>query len=417
MASRPRPQSPVTLRSLATLGAVALLGAQLAVIAGLGVIDHGRKKHRRHRPFPTAPPTSVTVADGDVTVYTKGSDLYDAMLDTIRSAEHTIYFETYLWKADDVGQKFKDALTEAAHRGVNVYLAYDVFGNLVVRPDFYRFDPAIHVLRHQPWTGIASPLTWRSPGLNHRKLLIADDKVAYVGGYNIGDLYATRWRDTHARITGSPALDLANVFVDYWNQSRKKHHPVLESPGGREWYTPLRVMRNVPSTGVYPIRYGYLEAFDRATDNIWMTHAYLIPDDDITLALIEAAQRGVDVRIIVPAESNHIVADWLSRGFYDLLLRNGVRLFLYQGAMVHAKTATIDGVWSTIGTANIDRLSLVGNYEVNVEIIDHDLASELEKIFAMDSGNCVELSREEWGGRSVVTKISEAVLVPLRPLL
>ena len=161
----------------------------------------------------------------------------------------------------------------------------------------------------------------------------------------------------------------------------------------------------------------YLEAIDRARTRIWLTHAYFIPDDDLTLALLEAADRGVDVRIIVPANSNHIVADWLSRGFYRLLLRHGVRLLLYENAMVHAKTAVIDDVWSTIGTANLDRLSLIGNYEINAQILDADVAAEMERIFDMDSGNCVELTLGEWEARSVAARAAEAVLAPLRPLL
>ena len=143
---------------------------------------------------------------------------------------------------------------------------------------------------------------------------------------------------------------------------------------------------------VYPIRGMYLEAIDRASHHIYLTHAYLIPDTDMLSALIRAARRGVDVRIIIPAESNHIVADWLSRGFYGQLLRGGVRLLLYQGAMVHAKTATIDGQWSTIGTANIDRLSLLGNYEINMEVFNADVARQMEEIFAIDSTNTVELT-------------------------
>ena len=123
------------------------------------------------------------------------------------------------------------------------------------------------------------------------------------------------------------------------------------------------------------------------------------------------------MRIIVPAESNHIVADWLSRGYYGQLLRGGVRLFLYQGAMVHAKTATIDGQWSTIGTANIDRLSLRGNYEINMEVFDPDVARQMEEIFAVDSSNTVELTSDEWHRRHAMVKFSEAVLTPLRPLL
>lgn len=397
--------------------AVGVGGTQAVTLASLAVVDHRRKKGRRHIPFPSASARELPVERGTVTVYTRGRPLYDAMLDAIDNAASTIYLETYIWKDDRVGRRFKEALIAAAERGVEVFVVYDVFANLVVHPRFFDFPSSVHVLRHLPWTGMRGPIVIRSPGLNHRKVMVVDHTVGFLGGYNIGSLYATSWRDTHTRITGDSVGDLANAFVDYWNQSRGKGLPILANPCKRVWDSVIRVVRNVPSMGVYPIRYSYLEAIDRASAHIWLTHAYFIPDDDMTLALLEAADRGVDVRVIVPAESNHIVADWLSRGFYRLLLSRGVRLFLYQGAMVHAKTATVDGVWSTIGTANIDRLSLVGNYEINVEITDADVAAQMEDIFRMDASNCVELTLRRWRERPLAAKISETILTPLRPLL
>ncbi len=404
-------------RRLAKWGLGLFLTSQAVTIAALGVVDSQRKRGRQAARFPSAPPRALPAANGTVTLYTKGRDLYSDMLASIDAATKTIYFETYIWKDDRVGQKFKDALIRAAERGVDVFVAFDVFGNLVVGPRFYRFPPSVHSLRHWPWSGMKWPVSFRMPGLNHRKILVVDDEVGYLGGYNIGSLYATSWRDTHVRVTGDAVADLANAFVDYWNQNRRGDSPYLESPTNRPWDSAIRVTRNVPSLAVFPIRYSYLEAIDRARERIWLTHAYLIPDDDLTLALIEAADRGVDVRVIVPAESNHIVADWLSRGFYTLLLSRGIRLFLFQNAMVHAKTATIDGVWSTIGTANLDRLSLMGNYEINIEITDADVAAEMEAVFEMDAGNCVELTLEQWQERPLAAKISETVLTPLRPLL
>jgi len=406
--------SPKRLLKWALAG---LAASQAVTIAALTVVDSVRKRNQVTERFPSAPPRELPVDKGAVTIYTKGRALYDDMLAAIDGAVDRIYFETYIWKDDRVGRRFKDALIRAAERGVDVFCAYDVFGNLVVKQSFFKFPASVHVLRHLPWSGLRGPIVRRSPGLNHRKMLIVDDEVAFVGGYNIGSLYANRWRDTHARVTGEAVADLANAFVDYWNQISPKGSPYLESPTDRAWESPIRVTRNVPSVGVYPIRYSYLEAIDRASERIWLTHAYLIPDDDLTLALLEAADRGVDVRIIVPAESNHIVADWLSRGFYALLLSRGIRLFLYQNAMVHAKTATIDGMWSTIGTANLDRLSLMGNYEINIEITDADVAAEMESIFAMDAGNCIELTLTEWQNRPLAAKISEKVITPLRPLL
>ena len=168
---------------------------------------------------------------------------------------------------------------------------------------------------------------------------------------------------------------------------------------------------------MFPIRSMYLEAINRATSRIWMTHAYFLPDQDFVDAIKDAARRGVDVRLLLPLKSNHIVADWISRGYFSQLLGAGVRIFRFRDAMVHAKTSTIDGSWSTVGTANIDRLSLQGNYEINVEIIDRDMADTLEKIFLTDQDNCLELTIGEWEARDLHRKFTESVLAPLRPLL
>jgi cardiolipin synthase len=173
----------------------------------------------------------------------------------------------------------------------------------------------------------------------------------------------------------------------------------------------------VPRLWVFPIRGMYLEAINRAAHRIWLTQAYFLPDQDFVDALVGAAQRGVDVRLLVPLKSNHIVADWISRGYYDQLLRGGVRILRFQGAMVHAKTATVDGTWTTVGTANIDRLSLTGNYEINVEVIDENLALVLEDIFQTDQQNCLELSLPEWEARDLHRRFTEGLLNPLRPLL
>ena len=404
------------LRTAVKFGLAGLATAQAAVIATLMIADRRRRRGRQHVGFPTAPPQTMPADETEVTVYTKGRDLYDDMIAAIDAAEDTVLLETYIWKGDRTGQRFKRAVTAAAERGVAVYLVYDSFANLVVPQKFFEFDPRINVLRHRPWTGLRG-FPVRAPGLNHRKVLVVDGEVGFLGGYNIGSEYATRWRDTHMRLAGPAVADLENAFVDYWNQTRSKKHDTLPQPEERQWESPITLARNVPSLGVYPIRYMYLEAIDRARERIWLTHAYLIPDDDLIFALVEAVERGVDVRIIVPAESNHVVADWLSRVSYHALLSRGVRVFLYQNAMVHAKTATIDSVWSTIGTANIDRLSLVGNYELNAEILDAGIAGMMEDIFAMDIGTCRELTLEEWEARPLAAKVSEAIIAPLRPLL
>lgn len=397
-------------------GALAVLGTQLVTVAGLLAFDNIRRRDRPDREFPRAPAHALTVPGGKVRIYTYGEDLFEDMLADIAAAKERIFFESFIWKGDEVGRRFRDALAAAHERGVEVYVVFDEFANLVVPRSFYNTLPeGIHVHRHPLVTGGWKFFTPSHLGRNHRKVLVVDHDAAYIGGYNIGSLYATKWRDTHARFSGDMVVEIENAFVDYWNFRHKESQ--LPQPRGRTWSREMRVHRNLPADYVYPIRNMYLEAMDRAEHRILLTQAYLIPDDAFTRSLVNAAQRGVDVRIIVPHFSNHIVADWLSRTSYHELLDAGVRLLRFENAMVHAKTATIDGRWSTIGTANIDRLSLAGNYEVNMEILDADVAAHMERVFDLDSGNCTELTLQEWSARPLISRVTEGILSPWRPLL
>jgi cardiolipin synthase len=416
LAARLSPESITTLLKRAMLS---LLGLQLVIALALTLVDSYRRRGKKPKPFPTTPPAQVSIGDGTVTTYTFGQDLYDDMLTAIDEAQSQILFETYIWKGDEMGERFKRALSAAAGRGVEVYAVYDGFANLVVSPLFKRFGPRLKVLEYPIYNAGLRFFDLRRYGRDHRKILVVDDRVGFVGGYNVGSAYATEWRDTHVRITGPGIYDLKRAFADFWNLNRRPRHGIrpllLETVA--DWEPRIRVHRNVPRQWMFPIRSMYMEAISRASHHIWMTHAYFIPDADMVEAIKQAARRGVDVRLLIPAVSNHVVADWLSRGYYSELLDAGVRIFRFQGAMVHAKTSTIDGRWSTVGTANIDRLSMTGNYEVNVEFIDPGMAAEMERIYRTDLSNCVELTAETWAERGLHRKFTELVLAPLRPLL
>ncbi|NLT29322.1 MAG: phosphatidylserine/phosphatidylglycerophosphate/cardiolipin synthase family protein [Propionibacterium sp.] len=395
----------------------AIVAAQLTIVAALQVVAWHRKRRRPPVNFPSVPPVPFDAGDTEVEIFTYGQDLYDDMLAEIRRATDTVFFETFIWKDDAIGRAFKRELIAAADRGVQVYLIWDEFANLVIPQRFFRFPAHVHAMKHPLIGGGVGFLHPGNVGRDHRKILVIDSEVAWVGGYNIGSLYATEWRDTHAKFRGPVVSDIENAFVDFWNMVPKRRPAPLPDVAKRPWHADMRVHRNLPRHFLYPIRGMYLEAMDRATRNIWLTHAYLIPDDDMQKVLRDAVDRGVDVRIIVPAESNHIEADWVSRSYYRALLESGVRLFLYQNAMVHSKTATIDGQWSTIGTANIDSLSLLVNYEINVDITSVEVADKLEEIYRVDLGNCRELTLEEWNRRHPWMKVSEAILRPLRHFL
>ncbi|MGJ9414061.1 phosphatidylserine/phosphatidylglycerophosphate/cardiolipin synthase family protein [Aeromicrobium sp. CF4.19] len=409
----------IPVRGILWRGFEAWLLSALAITASLMGITKVRKLLRggeSDEPFPRLEPLSTPIRGGArATTYMAGDRLYADMLAAIEGAQDRVLFETYILKGDETGRRFKDALVAAAHRGVDVRVVYDGFANLVVNPHFLRFPPPVRTLRYPVFNAgwqIFNPRRW---GRDHRKILVVDDTVGFVGGYNVGSLYETSWRDTHLRVDGDAVWYLANAFVDFWNLHRRDDP--MESVGSPTWQPYVRAHRNVPRQLVFPIRGMYLEAIDRASSHIRMTAAYFIPDHDILAALEEARRRGVSIDIIVPKVSNHVLADWLSRGFYGGLLRAGVRIHQYENAMVHAKTATIDGSWSTVGTANIDRLSLSGNYEINLEIFDDGLAQDLEAAFAEDLTNCTELTWDAWARRDVVARACEILLRPLRPLL
>lgn len=394
----------------------ALVVAQAAIIATLAAIAEMRKRRAPPAGFPHDNRLAADVEGNDVRIYSYGQDLYNAMLAAIDGAREVIFFETFIWKGDALGKQFKERLARRAAEGVQVYAIYDGFANLVVPPRFKRFPATMNVIEYRTFNHIWYALDPRRYARDHRKLMVVDHQIAFIGGFNIGKLYATEWRDTHLRVRGPAAHELSYAFADFWNTNRE-HRPAIERLPPRSWPDIIEVHRNDPARLIFPIRAMYLDAFERAQQHIYLTNAYFIPDRVILSALIAAAERGVDVRVLLPWQSNHVTADWLARGYFETCLRQGVRIFCYKDAMIHAKTATIDGVWSTVGTANLDRLSLAGNYEINMEVVDAAFAAEMEHVFEIDLSNAFELTLERWLARPWYAKASELILSPLWPLL
>lgn len=407
----------LSLTKVASLAAGAALAVPVGAAASVMALDLIEQRGRRERKAPRPGTFHSQLADSQLRIFTDGATLYDEMIAAIDTAENSIMMETYIWKNDEVGQRFIDAFNNAAARGVTVHLIYDGFANLVVPHSFYRqLSEKINVFRlpaigRNFWEG---PL--RYTGFNHSKILVVDDVTAFVGGYNIGSLYAREWRDTHLQVSDANVWELRQSIARVWNEKHQGEDHIDWIPP-RNWNPEIRVAANLPVQLAYPIRNMYLQAFARAQDHIWVTTPYFIPDQQILRVLLEAAERGVDVRVMVPEDSNHVVADWVSRGFFGQMLDSGISILLYRSAMTHSKIATIDGEWSTIGTANIDRLSLTFNYETNVEIIDPDFAAEMEKIFRRDAEHCEVVTSPQWRDRHPMARLTEMALKPLRPLL
>ena len=246
-----------------------------------------------------------------------------------------------------------------------------------------------------------------------------DDAIGFVGGYNIGAPYETEWRDTHMRITGPGVWDLKRAFADFWNLNRRKRLGHSERPllleTASTWEPKIRFHRNVPRLWMFPIRSMYLEAINRASAT-WMTHAYFIPDQDFVDAMKAAAGRGVDVRLLVPHKSNHIVADWISRGYFSQLLASGVRIFRFRDAMVHAKTSTVDG---TVDDRHRQRRPAQPAGQLRDQRRGHRRGARegARGDLRSTSPTALSLTSGEWEARDLHRKFTEFVLAPLRPLL
>jgi cardiolipin synthase len=377
-------------------------------------VDAVMKRKKREIKFPHHDFQEVRVGNNHLQLFTYGQDLYNAMFAAIEGAQKYIYLESFIWKNDEIGYKFRDLLAQKAHDGVDVYVIFDSFGNMVVPQSFKEgFDPAIHLLAFQAFRRPWYVLDLRRYALDHRKLLIVDSEVGFVGGYNIGALYATQWRDTHLRLRGPVASDLGQSFADFWNRSQDKEQQITQRH--RHHFDPLITINENESLDLtFPIRDMYISAINKAEEHILLTTAYFIPDHILLSALKAAARRGVNVRILLPWSSNHVVSDWISRSYFMECLEAGIHILGYKDTMLHAKTCTIDEQWSTVGTANMDRLSLVGNYEINLEIFNRSFAQQMQKLFESDSKQISELTADNWRMRPWYIKASEHILKPWR---
>ena len=398
------------------LGLLAVQAALVGVLVAMAQLRKRREGPREGFPWVDLPEVELE-SGGRLKLYPFGVRLYEAMLAEIEGARETVFVGTFIWKGDEVGRRFVEALARKAREGVRVCVIFDGLANVVVPPSFKKFPEEIQTLHFRPLWGPEKLANPRNIFRYHRHLMSVDGRVAFLGGYNIGSLYAAGWRDTHVKISGKEAREVENDFSDFWNAHRTPDLPEISSARRRTWNPALVVRRNDPYLRIFPIRAMYIEAIDRANDHVYLTHAYFVPDRAMRAGLIEAARRGVDVQVLVPHESNHVTADWLARRHFEELLRAGVRIFRYRQIMIHSKTATVDGVWSTVGSANIDRYSMLGNYEINLEVYSERFADQMERMFELDKTNAVELTLAEWNRRPLPAKLVERALSTLSPLV
>ena len=358
-----------------------------------------------------------------------GPETLAEMHKSIEAARREIYVETFILADDPVGQRVADALLDARKRGVVVRLIYDAAGSVRTPDEF--FEPlervGVEVRKFNPVDPIEDPRLWRINHRNHRKLLIVDGRTTFLGGVNFSEEYASSsaitpgevrglnagWRDTHLRIDGPVSGDYRALFFRSWAETGE---PVtvteVEWPATSEVFGD-DLVRPLASSGgdeaEYVIYQTYRSAVQHSAEKVWLTHAYFSPDEAFLDDIEDAAKRGVDVRLLLPGFLDFEIVRYASRANYHRLLEAGVRIFERTDALLHAKTAVVDGVWSTVGSANLDMRSFVHNDEVNAVVVGSSFGAEMEDLFLRDCGKAREITLKDWQQRSWLERLKEFV--------
>ena len=364
------------------------------------------------------------VAGNRCTLLIDGPQTITAMRKALEGAQHNVNLETYIFDDDDVGRAFRDLLLERKRAGVTVRVLYDAIGSLTTPAAFFdeMRSQGIEVREFRSLNPLREPLIWKQKNRDHRKLLVIDGRVAFTGGINISSAYesasSTRpgpeegidqaWRDTHLMIEGPVAAQFQSLFFASWtaadgevDAAATDYFPMLAAVG-RELVAAVATDARRPA--IYTT---YLSAIQRSTQRVWLTNAYFAPNRKLRKAMIAAVKRGVDVRLIVPGFTDSSLILYASRANFGELLAGGVRIYEQRYALLHAKTAVIDGALSTVGSSNLDMRSFVHNNEVNAVVVGTDFGSRMEQVFQKDLANSTELHLDTWRRRSLLEKLKE----------
>ena len=361
-----------------------------------------------------------------VEIIKNGENKFKRLFEDIKKAKHHLHIEYYIVKDDEIGTQLLNLLCEKAKEGLEVRLSVDDVGASISRKmkhqlksagvEFYSFMPVLF----PKFTG---KMNYR----NHRKIAIIDGAIGYVGGINVADDYVNKpgkklyWRDTHIRLEGEAVITLQVQFLTNWQfvsdskieDLSKEYFPNKKC----EDTVAVQIAASGPDTDWSNIMDVIFFAITTADDYVYLTTPYFIPNDEIIMALQIASRSGIDVRLLIPDESDSIIAKHATNSYLQRLFNANIKVYRYTKGFIHAKTMVVDNVFSTIGTSNLDYRSFNINFEINAVIYDKDKSKELKSIFMEDLKDAIEMNPEEWKNRSKIQKLKEAYCKLWAPLL
>lgn len=369
----------------------------------------------------------VYTEDNDVTIYTDGHEKFDALIEEMERAQKYIHMQYYIIRDDELFERIKEVLIRKAAEGVEVRILYDGMGCREIRKKQWRMLRGHGIQTAEFFPAVLKKVHLRINYRNHRKIVVIDGEVGFVGGFNVGREYLGLaekfgyWRDTHMKIIGSAALALQIRFLLDWNYAsgnnlflEDKYFTQQKRPTGS---TGIQIISSGPDSKWKTIRDDYVYLISHATDHIYIQTPYFVPDETMMDTLKMAAASGVDVRIMIPCKPDHPFVYWATYSYIGDMLQAGASCYTYDNGFIHTKGICVDGKVCSYGTANFDIRSFQLNFEVNAVIYDEKVTKQFEEIFIKDIEKSTKITLHKYNNRSLVIKIKEQFSRLLSPIL
>lgn len=372
--------------------------------------------------------SAVLSDDNDIDIFTDGNKKFDALITDIKEAKEFIHIQYYIIKNDLLFQRIVEVLKEKAKEGVKVRILYDGMGSRFVRKKYWKELRKEGILVAEFFKPSLGRANLRINYRNHRKIVVIDNKIAYVGGFNIGKEYIGLdkkfgyWRDTHLRLKGSAVQGLQIRFLLDWNYASKESllndiNYIRDCEPGTRDKCEVQIIYSGPDCTLPNIRNNYVQLINKAKKNIYIQTPYFIPDEPLMNALLIAIHSGIEVSVMIPCKPDHPFVYWATYSYVGELIMAGAKCYIYENGFLHSKGIIVDDKVFCYGTANMDIRSFSLNFEVNATVYDEMKSREMAEIFRKDIEESTLLTKEKYLARNLKIRLKEQVCRLLSPLL